>query len=310
MNYSKKNMISTNIWNNAFSYEERKELLGKAEITIPSIKTINSLDQIELSDYIVFEEVDHNGKLRSCKWLKHIYQVRHKWPEIYIFDNHNHALYFRIQQIINHRYYEGWGTNNMETNLSDRQVSWNNIQLTHIDQHSDMNKPSLSLQDYLNKSMNISPLIKGESLAEKDEDKQEDLLSKIRTYTNHICNVGNFIPPFLDLFPQINFQRIKSESELLNYSFKKHRHPEERTKWITWESPKSINILDIDLDFRAPEMSISDIKATIDIIKEMYINSSLITIATSPYFLGQEQALYLLKDILHGITWYQEWYQK
>ncbi|HCB52085.1 TPA: hypothetical protein DEP21_06015, partial [Patescibacteria group bacterium] len=56
--------------------------------------------------------------------------------------------------------------------------------------------------------------------------------------------------------------------------------------------------LDIDLDFRAPEMSIEKYSQTIQKIKALISNAKIITIATSPYFLDQTLALKILKDIL------------
>lgn len=57
-------------------------------------------------------------------------------------------------------------------------------------------------------------------------------------------------------------------------------------------------LLDIDLDFRAPEMNIEKYKATIEKTKEIMEQAELITIATSPYFLDQQRALEILKDLL------------
>jgi hypothetical protein len=57
-------------------------------------------------------------------------------------------------------------------------------------------------------------------------------------------------------------------------------------------------ILDIDLDFRHPDMSIEKYQRTIDITKELIKKSRVVTIATSPYFLDQSLALKVLKDLL------------
>lgn len=56
-------------------------------------------------------------------------------------------------------------------------------------------------------------------------------------------------------------------------------------------------ILDIDLDFRAPEMSIEGYKKTINITKNLIKNSRVVTIATSPYFLDQNIAIKIIKDL-------------
>ncbi len=54
-------------------------------------------------------------------------------------------------------------------------------------------------------------------------------------------------------------------------------------------------IFDIDLDFRAPEMGISNFEQTIKNTKNLISSAKMVTIATSPYFLDQKQALELIK---------------
>ncbi len=47
-----------------------------------------------IGDEIVFEEVE-NGQIISCKGLKHFVRIEKTlFPEMVIFDNHNHALFF------------------------------------------------------------------------------------------------------------------------------------------------------------------------------------------------------------------------
>ncbi len=57
-------------------------------------------------------------------------------------------------------------------------------------------------------------------------------------------------------------------------------------------------LLDIDLDFRAPEMSIGQYEESIEKTRELIAEASLVTIATSPYFLDQSKALEILQDLL------------
>jgi hypothetical protein len=57
------------------------------------------------------------------------------------------------------------------------------------------------------------------------------------------------------------------------------------------------DILDIDLDFRAPEMSIDEYNKTINITRNLIQNSRVVTIATSPYFLDQNLAIKIIKDL-------------
>mgnify|MGYP005672046545 CR=1 FL=1 len=66
---------------------------------------------------------------------------------------------------------------------------------------------------------------------------------------------------------------------------------------LALQIPSTDFILDIDLDFWAPEMSISEKNKTIEKTKELIHQASLLTIATSPYFLEQEVALKLLQEL-------------
>lgn len=64
--------------------------MGK--IFVPNLIQGN-LDDLEEWSEIVFEEVVDN-KLISCTGLKYFIQTEYKWIPTYIFDNHNHALFF------------------------------------------------------------------------------------------------------------------------------------------------------------------------------------------------------------------------
>jgi hypothetical protein len=67
----------------------------------------------------------------------------------------------------------------------------------------------------------------------------------------------------------------------------------------THTSQKSTNedfILDIDLDFWAPGMG-TDLAKSIPLVQSLMREASLITIASSPYFLEQSYALELLKKL-------------
>jgi len=54
-------------------------------------------------------------------------------------------------------------------------------------------------------------------------------------------------------------------------------------------------ILDIDVDFREGK---NDIDNDIKIIKNLINNVALVTIATSPYFMDQNEAIKIIKKIL------------
>jgi len=56
-------------------------------------------------------------------------------------------------------------------------------------------------------------------------------------------------------------------------------------------------IIDIDVDFRERK-SEKEIESDFEIIRELFDNTCLITIATSPYFFDQEKAIKLIKKLL------------
>ena len=56
-------------------------------------------------------------------------------------------------------------------------------------------------------------------------------------------------------------------------------------------------VLDIDLDFFSRDMDYIDYDLKIGRVKEYIEGASLITIATSPYFIEQDKALKALRDL-------------
>lgn len=94
-------------------------------------------------------------------------------------------------------------------------------------------------------------------------------------------NVGNFLRYALDTGFTPGSTQINTEYSLLRYG--KPSHP---------------YILDIDLDFWDPAMSIEQFDKTIQICKDLIQNAQIITIATSPYFLDQNLAIKLLHRLL------------
>lgn len=166
---------------------------------------------------------------------------------IYIFDNHNYALYFWTQWL-------------RET----KHIPWTVI---HIDQHTDMrpNEYTLDMQ-YL----------------------QND--AYLQTFATEYCTIGNFIPPLLDAWVLAQCEQTRTERKLLNYEDE-----------IPTQLLSKPYILDIDLDFRAPEMSIHAYHKTLEKTRQLLRNASLVTIATSPWFIDQQLAITVLKDIFEHI---------
>lgn len=236
--------IKEDTWNNSFSYDIRKLKNSKPQIYITNLIQW-TIDDIHIWDKIVFEEIDSKLEVQSFVGLKYFIKLRQDKP-IYIFDNHNHALFFRYQELFN------W-------NIS----KW--INLIHLDQHTDMN--------------NNSNMIASEA-------KLSYSLEQIFHFTNYKCNVWNFIQPAIQDWLISNVTQINTEYKLLNY-------------WNN-ETMKYWNyILDIDLDFRHPQMWIDQYTKIIEITKNLISRASLVTIATSPYFLNQTLAIKILKDIFN-----------
>ncbi len=126
---------------------------------------------------------------------------------------------------------------------------WNNSTLVHIDQHSDMRDPKI----YISK-------------------KESYIKKNIFNYTNFVLNVWNYILPALKTWLIKKIINITWENDIKKYL-------NLNLKWNY--------ILNIDLDFFAPEMNYIDNNLKNDIILKFAKNAKLITIATSPFFLNQ-----------------------
>lgn len=107
-------------------------------------------------------------------------------------------------------------------------------------------------------------------------------LTEAFLYTNKVLNVGNYIVPAKEygIIDEIEF--IMGESDL-----GKKRYIKTQNK-----------ILNIDLDFFAPEMSYIDFNKSKKYILEHLKTANLVTIATSPFFIDQNRAL----KYLHLLT--------
>jgi len=169
-----------NIWffiteptgNNEFSHTERLALWSEGKIYIPPMREW-TIEDLEIGTEIAFEEVVDN-KLISCVGLKNFISTSLEWIPIYIFDNHNHALFFRYRH-----------TKQFE-NIEDAKP----FKVIHIDQHSDI-KPNINSFD----AKHISP-------------------AEIFGFTNYACNVGNFITSAKDSWLIQETIQIRTETAL------------------------------------------------------------------------------------------------
>jgi hypothetical protein len=104
-------------------------------------------------------------------------------------------------------------------------------------------------------------------------------LKDVFDYTNQVLNVGNYIQPAIECGLIGEVQLVTSEVELQNHEF----------------LSKKNKILNLDLDFFAPEMDYIDFDLAKIFVQEQARSANFITIATSPFFIEQEKALEVLK---------------
>lgn len=289
-NYNKPFRITENIGNNVFCFDKTKN----PKLYVPNLISVNIEEfKSNIDNYLkiwsetVFreEEIYQNKihksldpysspntaesskslsshKIKKYHWLKNFIQINTNsplsseekgrgWGNIYIFDNHNHALYFRYKE------YFAWNIK-----------KWS--KLIHIDQHTDMNDNKHFIASKTKQSINLDIIF---------------------NFTNQNCNVWNFIKPAVEEWLIWNITQINTEYSLLNIQFP----PILGDRGNLAKNEKKIS--DIDLDFRAPEMSIAKYQETIDITKKLIQNSRVVTIATSPYFLDQNLAIKIIKDL-------------
>lgn len=229
--------ITEELWNNKLSFKKRGE---SPKLYVPSLIDA-TFDDIKLWNEVVFEDfwmTDDN--LHSCKWLQNYYRIKWQWKEIILVDNHNTVLYF---------WYEA----------RQRWLIWNDNELIHIDEHSDLWECEWKLS--------------------KENSKD---LEKVFYFTNYVCNVWNYIKPALEEWIIKNCHQIRSE-----YSLNEHKNHQ-----INWNI-----ILNIDLDFWSPWLDFIDYELKKEITIAYAKKAKVITVCTSPFFIDQERALEVFFDL-------------
>lgn len=222
--------IDKPIGNNIFSYEER----SNKKIYVPKLIE-GTLDDVVVGNEVVFNEIDENIEIKA-KGLKNMVKYNLKDKDVYIFDNHNHALYFWIKSLKLNNFNKG-------------------CKLVHIDQHKDMREPENYYVDM-------------------------DNIDDVFRYTNEVLNVGNFIQPALK-------HSIFSEVIIIDSSYGFNLD-------IQGEF-----VLDIDLDIFSKDMEYISYDLRINKIKELIEKAKVITIASSPFFIDQEYAIKVLKELFN-----------
>ncbi len=142
-------------------------------------------------------------------------------------------------------------------------LAWNirkGLALIHIDQHSDMKDP----------------------VGWIDMSKENDL-EYIATYVNEVCTIADFIQPALRSGLVGECVQVRTEYWIINGE---------------WWMVNDAYILDIDIDFWAPEMSIGEFDRTIQKTRQLIAEASMVTIATSPCFIDQERAVEIVTMLL------------
>jgi len=151
-----------------------------------------------------------------------------------------------------------WCLEKQNGNLKD------NALLIHIDQHRDTRTP----EKFLSKEDAADP-------------------EKVFEYTNTVLNVGNFIPAAQHI--GLVEETIFLDSE---YSLK-----EMQEQLLHGKIQGTNLILDIDLDFFAPESDYIGNDLKLSVINKLIPKASVITFATSPYFIDQTRAIEWLRRI-------------
>jgi hypothetical protein len=105
-------------------------------------------------------------------------------------------------------------------------------------------------------------------------------------YTNFHLNVGNYIVPSQQCGLVGDIQMVTSEDALRSRAGLLQRN----------------KILNIDLDFFAADMSYIDFDLAARFIASHLATASLVTIATSPFFIGQADAIRVLQDLASFTT--------
>lgn len=107
-----------------------------------------------------------------------------------------------------------------------------------------------------------------------------DNLSDVFRYTNEVLNVGSFIKPALN-------KNIFKDVVIIDSSY-----------GFDFDTNCEF-VLDIDLDIFSKDMDYIPYSKKIDKIRHLINKSRTITIATSPYFINQDYAIKVLKEIFN-----------
>jgi len=242
--YSKSFYITEKIGNNFFNFEKR----NNPKLFVAELTKINNFDEIKLltslKDKITFEDFWFDDKLSTNFWLENFYEMNYLNKKLYLFDNHNHALYF-------------WYLAKSQWKIK----SW--ATLYHIDEHADYREP--------------------ETILEKTD------LQSIFEYTNFSdINVGNYIIPAEKEWLVWKTIQIRNTQNLEDYVTSPQSSPPKERESI---------ILNLDLDFFQPDLDFIDYELKKKVVLDIASKADVITVSTSPFFIDQELAIKVFKDL-------------
>ena len=146
----------------------------------------------------------------------------------------------------------------------NQNIIWDDNTLVHIDEHADTRDPG----EYLMKP-----------------DSQD--LQKVFHYTNYVYNVGNYIIP--------------AQKEGLISKTIQVRNTYNLEEYLDLRSTLGENIiLNLDLDFFQPDLDFIDYDLKKKVVLDAAKKAKVITVATSPFFINQDLAIKVFKDIFEN----------
>ena len=140
-------------------------------------------------------------------------------------------------------------------------IIWEDNTLIHIDEHADTrNNNKILLKSDIND------------------------LNKVFKFTNEVLNVGDYIIPAKNEWLIWDIVQIRNTSNLEEYLKNKDKYKENI-------------ILNLDLDFFQPDLDFIDYNLKKNVVLDWAKKASVITVCTSPFFIEQELAIKVFKDI-------------
>lgn len=147
----------------------------------------------------------------------------------------------------------------------NRWIIGDNNTLIHIDEHADTRD-------------NNKIILKPDSLD----------LEKVFTFTNEVLNVGDYIIP--------------AQKEWLIWDIIQIRNTNNLEEYISKSKFSSKNIiLNLDLDFFQKELDFIDYDLKKKVILDAVEKASFITVCTSPFFIEQDLAIKVFKDLFWNL---------